>query len=214
MILAQWENSHRNIAFSLLTVPLIFITPAILNRQDPFHITGRILTPVAVILAGGVVLKSAGKIEELQPQIEKVKTQQMNFLGHGLGTEVYLQQQQNTLLAAKRVMELTEAIDPEIPQFPPEPETGKTLINKELPDLQPSGNLSPGNSETSGNSAIATLEASFPQQELDVISRAISEGFTDTQIVTDIMGCKGRQYQSGKERLFQIKKYLGVQNDN
>jgi len=210
LISSQWGNYHRNIAISVATIPLIFITPSILNRQDPFHITGRVLTPIAVIIAGGVVLKSAGKIEELQPLIDKIKAQQINFLGHGLGTEVYVQQERNTLLAAKQVMELTQAIDPELAQVSPELEHPNSLVHQELGELDSSRT----NSErTARTSELATLESGISQQELDTVSRAISEGFTTSQIIKDILGYKGERYAAGKERLEQIKQQLGVEND-
>lgn len=211
LIISRWQRNCIIIAISACTVPLAFAAPSVLNRTDPFHVTGRSLAAIALMLGGGLIVKSACELERLQPQIEKIEAQKVAFLGQGLGAETYIQEETVGLLAANAVYELTNELDPELPQFTPGTETGNPLITNNFPVSETDGNSFPVNSVNSVNSEVSTLAVEISQQEMDTVSRAIYEGFNDTEIVTDIMGYKGRNYQAGKDKLKQIKKHLRVE---
>lgn len=211
LIISRWQKNHLIIAISACTIPLAFAAPSVLNRTDPFHITGRALTAIALMVGGGLVVKSACELERLQPQMDKIEAQKVNFLGQGLGAETYIEEERLGLLAANTVYELTNELDPELPQFTSETEIGNSLITNNFPVSETDGNLFPVNSVNSVNPEVSTLTVEISQQEMDTVSRAIYEGFNDTEIVTDIMGYKGRNYQAGKEKLMQIKKHLGLE---
>lgn len=212
LIISRWQKNCLIIAVSACTVPLAFAAPAVLNRTDPFQLTGRVLTAIALMVGGGLVVKSACELERLEPQMGKIEAQKVNFLGQGLGAESYVEEERLGLLAANTVYDLTNELDPELPEFTPETETGNPLTTGDFPVSEVDGNKFPVNSVNSVNSEVATLVVEVSQQELDIVSRAIAEGFTDTQIVEEVMGYKGRNYQEGKEKLKQIKKYLGVES--
>lgn len=209
LIIARWKKYHLIIAISACTVPLAFVAPSVLNRSDPFHITGRTVAAISLIIGGGLVVKSAGELENLQPQIDKIKNQQIKFLGHGLGAEIYIQEEELNLLAANKVYELENELDPELPQVSPELEPRTALVHKELSELEPNRTNSERTTLTAEPPA---PETQISQQQIDIVSRAISEGFTDSEIIKDILHCKGAKYAAGKQLLEQIKEHLGANN--
>lgn len=211
LITANWQKHHRIIAISALTVPIAFAAPSVLNRHDPFHITGRVVTAISLMIGGALVVKSAGELENLQPQIEKIKAQQMNFLGHGLGAEFYIEEEKLNLLAANTVYELENELDPEVNQLTPEVEvrspstTGN--FSTSTPVVSNSEVAVVSNSEVAENSI-------FTQEQLTLVSRAITEDFSNTQIIEDILGYKGSKFKQGKQILEQIKKHLGANSND
>lgn len=203
LTLIQWRNLHLRLGLAAATIPLIFIAPSILNRTSQLHIMGRIITPVVAVIAGGVILKTAEEIETLEPLIETIHNQKLALLKHGLNTEVYQQTKFNALNAGKSVLELTESLEPpQTAKVTAEPTPEEPPSSKEYRDSEPNGNQL---SVTDGTTDIS-------QQELDIVSRALDEGFSDSAIVKEILGYVGRKFDKGKERLAAIKKQLGVES--
>ena len=107
-------------------------------------------------------------------------------------------------------MELTQAIDPEVNQLIPEAEARSPLTTD---------NFSTSTSVVSSPEVAVVSkpdldeDSIFTRQQLDLVSRGISEGFSNTQIIEDILGYKGARFKQGKELLILIKQHLGVEND-
>lgn len=201
LTLIKWRTLHLKLGLAAATIPLVFITPSILGRNNPVHVAGRIITPVVTIIAGGVILKSAGEIDTLAPLVELIESQNLALLKHGLNSQTYVQTKTNTLYAAKTVMQLSESLEPEtIAEFSPETIPEKAIISNGFPVLENDPEKLPVNPEIN----------EFPQQELNEVSRAITEGHTDSSIVTEILGYTGRRYAEGKARLNAIKQHLGL----
>ena len=204
LTLIRWRTLHLQLGIAAATIPLIFISPSLLGRYNPVHITGRIITPLITIIAGGVILKSVGEMETLAPLVELIESQNLALLKHGLNSQTYVENKSSSLYAAKTVMQLLESLEPEtIAEVTPEPITEEVPSFNEFPDSEPSGNQL---SVTDGTTDIT-------QQELDIVNRALQEGFSDSVIIKEILGYTGRKFDRGKERLLLIKKQLGVDNE-
>lgn len=201
LTLIKWRTLHLQIGIAFTTIPLIFIAPSILGRNNPIHVAGRIITPIVTIIAGGVILKSAGEIETLAPLVELIESQNLALLKHGLNSQTYVQTKTNSLYAASEVMRLSESLEPE--------QTIEVHPERTAVELPSSGELQV--SERTSNELSRTPElAEFTQQELEAVSYALQEGFTDSDIIKTTLGCTGAKYAKGKEVLNAIKKQLGL----
>lgn len=203
LTLIKWRTLHLQIGIAFTTIPLVFIAPSILGRHNPVHIAGRIITPLVTIIAGGVILKSAGEIETLAPLVELIESQNLALLKHGLNSQTYVQNKTSTLYAAKTIMQLSESLEPEVStELTPEVSAEEVPTTKHFPV-----------SEVSVSEiAVSNVSTEITQQELDTVSRAIAEDFSDSVIVEQILGYKGRNFAKGKEKLALIKKQLGAES--
>ena len=201
LTLIRWRTLHLQLGIAAATIPLIFISPSLLGRYNPVHITGRIITPLITIIAGGVILKSVGEMETLAPLVELIESQNLALLKHGLNSQTYVENKSSSLYAAKTVMQLLESLEPE-----PTVEVQEERTAVQLPS---SGQLQV--SERTPNELLRTEELpEFTQQELESVSYALAEGFTDSEIIKNTLGCSGSKYAKGKEVLSAIKKQLGL----
>lgn len=201
LTLIKWRTLHLQIAVAATTIPLIFIAPSVLGKNNPVHVALRIITPVAAIIAGGVILKSAGEIETIEPLVRLVENQNLALLKHGLNSQTYVATKTNTLYAAQSVMQLSESLEPE--------QTIEVLGERTESELPSSEELQV--SELTPNDLQRTAETpEFTQQELVAVSYALHEGFPDSEIIKNTLGCTGGKYAKGKQLLESIKKHLGV----
>ena len=201
LTLIRWRTLHLQLGLAAATIPLIFIAPSILGRSNPVHIAGRIITPIVTIIAGAVILKSTGEIETLVPLVELIENQNLALLKNGLNSQTYVQTKTNTLYAAKTIMQLSESLEPE--------QTTEVQEERTAVELPSSGELQV--SERTSNELPRTVELpEFTQQELEAVYYALQEGFSDSEIIKNTLGCTGSKYAGGKEKLALIKKHLEV----
>lgn len=201
LTLIKWRTLHLQLGLAAATIPLIFVVPSLLNRTNPVHVAGRIITPIVTIIAGGIILKNSSEITTLSPLVELIESQNLALLKHGLNSQTYVQTKTNTLHAAKTVMQLTESLEPE--------QTKEVQEEQTAVELPSSGALQV--SERTPNELSRTEELpEFTQQELEAVSYALQEGFTDSDIIKNTLGCTGSKYAKGKEVLNAIKKQLGL----
>jgi len=204
LTLIKWRTIHLHLGLAAATIPLVFIAPSLLGRNNPIHIAGRIITPIVTIIAGGIILKSVGEIETLAPLVDLIENQNLTLLKNGLNSQTYVQTKTNTLYAARTVMQLSESLEPEVStELPAVVSTEEVPTTKHLPDLEVSVS----------EITVSDVSNNISQQELDTVSRAITEGLSDSVIVEQILGYKGRNFAKGKEKLGLIKQRLGVEND-
>jgi hypothetical protein len=202
LTLIKWRTLHLQLGVAAATIPLIFIVPSLLGRNNPVHVAGRIITPVVTILAGGLILKSAGEIETLAPLVNLIESQNLALLKHGLNSQTYVETKSNTLYAAKTVMQLTESLEPEVStELPLEVSAEEVPTSKDFPVSEVSV------SEIS----VSDVSTEITQQQLGLVSRAILEELSDTVIIEKVLGYGGRHFAKGKEILTAIKKQLGLE---
>lgn len=202
LTLIKWRTLHLQIGIAAATIPLIFIVPSLVGRNNPVHIAGRIITPVVTILAGGLILKSAGEIETLTPLVNLIESQNLALLKHGLNSQTYVETKSNTLLAAKTVMQLTESLEPEVStELPLEVSAKEMPTSKDFPVSE----------VAVSEIAVSDVSAEITQQQLGLVSRAILEELSDTVIIEKVLGYGGRHFSKGKEILTAIKKQLGLE---
>lgn len=201
LTLIRWRTLHLQLGIAAATIPLIFISPSLLGRYNPVHITGRIITPLITIIAGGVILKSVGEMETLAPLVELIESQNLDLLKHGLNSQTYVQTKTNSLYAAKTVMQLSENLEPEVSA-----KLSLEVSSEEVPTTK----HFPVSEVSVSEITVSDVSDDITQQELDTVSRAIAEGLSDSVIVEQILGYKGRNFAKGKERLLLIKKQLGA----
>lgn len=201
LTLIRWRTLHLQLGIAAATIPLIFISPSLLGRYNPVHVTGRIITPLITIIAGGVILKSVGEMETLAPLVELIESQNLALLKHGLNSQTYVQTKTNSLYAAKTVMQLSENLEPEV--------STKLSLEVSSEEVPPTKHF-PVSEVSVSEITVSDVSDDITQQELDTVSRAIAEGLSDSVIVEQILGYKGRNFAKGKERLLSIKKQLGA----
>lgn len=202
LTLIKWRNLHLQLGLAAATVPLIFVAPSVLGKNNPVHIFGRIITPIVTIISGGVILKNAGEIDTLSPLVELIESQRLALLKHGLNSQTYVETKSNALHAAKTVMQLSESLEPE--------QTVEVQEERTAVELPSSGELQV--SERSSNELSRTNELpEFTLQELEDVLYALQEGFSDSDIIKQTLGCTGGKYAGGKDKLSAIKKHLELE---
>jgi hypothetical protein len=85
----------------------------------------------------------------------------------------------------------------------------EAVLNPELLEPSDDGGYTARNSEVTGGTDSVT------DDEVDEVLDAIKDGVSESKIIKDMMGFKGRQYSQGKKILEQLKKdhadYLEVE---
>ena len=158
------------------------IVPFVATEKDKLsHQLFRYSSLILSLSCGSLGLFCGVKLEKDNNLHQATLKSQNNVRFHGLATEQYLEEQRLELLAKYQLQEFQQTLYPITPE---------TLINQEVTELQlPENELVDHNLVTS-------------------VTHAINNGLSDSKIIKEILGMKGRNYKEGKALLSQIKEQI------
>jgi len=192
-----WTTYHVvGICSCLIGISVWFSTPFFtrnvrVNRQ---HQVFR-WASIGIGLGSGVgALSSSLILASLEPKIKALNKSEMARFRHGVASELWMAQQTNSAIALSVTSERKSSL-------------GVTALElRNSPELESSGD------SVTEPLPPETLRVTRNETELtasnETIITALNDGLPDSEIIKNVMGFTGRNYQKGKARLDEIKAQL------
>lgn len=207
----NWKTHHLINIFLLTTsLPFWFFTPFLTRdvNVNNWHKFFRFTSIGYAILASSTSLYLTTQLAKTKPKIDAINKREQAEFKHSLASDLFLAQGTNTAIAQYLLTDRTTSLtsqsvsDPEVTL---EADTtvldGGTSITSQTPEV--------GTSDlpVSGSQVEVTLSQEA-QEFLEAVLDGLEDGYTDTQIIEQLMGFKGRSYKKGKKVLSEIKHFL------
>lgn len=170
---------------------LILATPffAPNPKQNNWHLGFRWTSLGLGFCASIVGLKCSDKLQHLKPKIDSLNEQEKREFTFDASSHLKLAQLRNLGIVQMMMGEVNQA-----------KLQADAVLNPEL--LEPSDD----SGYSSRNSEVTDGTGSVTDDEIDEVLDAIKDGVSESKIIKDMMGFKGRQYSQGKQILEQLKK--------
>lgn len=207
-----WNIYHIvNLIAICSAVPFWFFTPFLSRDIDNnnWHKFFRGFSIAYGLTASGAVLIISNELTRLKPKIDALNKRETAEFKHGLASDLFLAQGRNTAIAQLLLSDFTSgggsgaevAYQDDTTAY--EVETSGT-----------SGKAEVGTSITSVSGSRAEMGLSAKAENFfDLVNDALRDGYSDTKIIEDLLGFKGRSYKQGKAILAEIKQFLDLQDD-
>lgn len=211
----NWKTYHLINIFLLTTsLPFWFFTPFLTRNPElnGWHKFFRFTSISYAILASSTSLYLTTKLGEIKPKIDAIKKREQAEFKHSLASDLFLAQGTNTAIAqyllTDRATSLTSqgVSDSEVTL---EADTtvfdDETSLTSQTPEV--------GTSDLTGSGSKPETGLSVEAEEMfELVIDALEDGYSDTKIVEELMGYKGRSYKKGKNVLNEIKRFIELNN--
>lgn len=211
----NWKLNHCINLFLLTTsLPFWFFTPFLTRdvKVNGWHKFFRFGSITYAITASGTSLYLSTQLGKLKPKIDAISKREQAEFKHSLASDLYLAQSTNTAIAQYLLADRTTSLISD---------TGST------PEVTLEGDTTNYDTEISGAShtpetptTTLPVSGSKPETELsteaqemfEIVVDALEDGYSDTKIIQELMGYKGRSYTKGKMILNEIKRFIDLDN--
>ncbi|SKB14209.1 conserved hypothetical protein [Planktothrix sp. PCC 11201] len=207
----NWKTHHLiNLVLLTTSLPFWFFTPFLTRdvNANNWHKFFRFTSITYAILASGTSLYLTTKLGEIKPKIDAIKKREQAEFKHSLASDLFLAQGTNTAIAQYLLTDRTTSL------------TSQGVSDSEVTLDGDTTDFSEETSGTSQTPEVGTsdlpVRGSKPETGLSVeaeemfelVIDALEDGYSDTKIVEELMGYKGRNYKKGKMVLSEIKRFL------
>ena len=192
----------HNVAISIIPLATVavlatpFFTPN--PKQNHWHQTFRWSSLTLGFCASVIGLKCADRLQHLKPKIDSLNEQEKREFTFDASSHLKLAQLRNLGIVQMMMGEVNQA-----------KLQAEAVLNPELLEPADDSGYTARNSEVTGGTDSVT------DDEVDEVLDAIKDGVSESKIIKEMMGFKGRQYSQGKKILEQLKKdhadYLEVE---
>ena len=169
----------------ILATPFFTPNPKSNNWHQGFRWTSLSLGFVASIIG----LKCSDKLQHLKPKIDSLNEQEKREFTFDASSHLKLAQLRNLGIVQMMMGEVNQA-----------KLQADAVLNPEL--LEPADE----SSYNSRNSEVPDGTDPVTDDEIEEVLDAIKDGVSESKIIKEMMGFKGRQYSQGKQILEQLKK--------
>ena len=211
----NWKLNHVINLFLLTTsLPFWFFTPFLTRdvKVNGWHKFFRFSSITYAIVASGTSLYLTTKLGEIKPKIDAIKKREQAEFKHSLASDLYLAQSTNTAIAQYLLADRTTSLvsdtgsDPEVP-----PEGDTTVSDTEISDTSDNPENPVTTLPVNGNKTETGLSVEATEM-FEVVIDALEDGYSDTKIIQELMGYKGRSYTKGKMILNEIKRFIDLED--
>jgi len=211
----NWKLNHVINLFLLTTsLPFWFFTPFLTRdvKVNGWHKFFRFSSITYAIVASGTSLYLTTKLGEIKPKIDAISKREQAEFKHSLASDLYLAQSTNTAIAQYLLADRTTSLvsDPgNILEVTPEGDT--TDYDTEISDTSHSPKVPISDLPVSGSKPETGLSTEA-QEMFEIVVDALEDGYSDTKIIQELMGYKGRSYTKGKMILNEIKRFIDLED--
>jgi hypothetical protein len=207
----NWKTHHLINIFLLTTsLPFWFFTPFLTRdiNTNNWHKFFRFTSIGYAVLASSTSLYLTTQLAKTKPKIDAINKREQAEFKHSLASDLFLAQGTNTAIAqyllTDRATSLTSqgVSDPEVTL-----EADTTAFDDGTSHTSQTPEV--GTSITSQSGSKPEVGLSVEAEEMfELVVDALEDGYSDTKIVEELMGYKGRNYKKGKKVLSEIKQFL------
>ena len=215
-IKTSWSLIHGINIFALVTaVPFWFSTPFLTRNPEAngYHKFFRFASITYAIVASGTALYFSNQLGKLKPKLDALNKRELAEFKHTIASDLFLAQSTNSAIAQFLLSERSTSLTSQSgsnPEVTLEADTtvlgSKTSVSGSNPEVTTSI------TSVSGSQTEVTISQEA-QDFLELVIDGLEDGYSDTQIIEQLMGFKGRSYQKGKIILAEIKKALELVED-
>jgi len=211
----NWKLNHCINLFLLTTsLPFWFFTPFLTRdvTANNWHKFFRFSSITYAITASGTSLYLTTQLGKLKPKIDAISKREQAEFKHSLASDLYLAQSTNTAIAqyllADRTTSLTSdtGSDPEVT-----PAGDTTAFYRETSDTSDTPENPTSTLPVNGNKPETGLSVEASEM-FEIVVDALEDGYSDTKIIQELMGYKGRSYTKGKMILNEIKRFIDLED--
>lgn len=210
-----WKTHHLINLFLLTTsLPFWFFTPFLTRNvtANGWHKFFRFTSISYAIIASGTSLYLTTKLGELKPKIDAIKKREQAEFKHSIASDLYLAQGTNTAIAQYLLADRTTSL---ISDTGSNPEVtlseDTTVYDEEISGSTGSTGITANALPVNGSKTETELSAEA-QEMFEVVVDALEDGYSDTKIIQELMGYKGRSYAKGKVVLNEIKRFIDLED--
>lgn len=212
----NWKLLHSiNILTLITAVPFWFVTPFLTRNPElnSWHRFFRFSSISYAIVVGSSSLYCSNKLGKIKPKIDAMNKREIAEFKHTIASDLFLAQGTNSAIAQFILTERSTSLtsqDGRNPEVTLEADTtvlgSKTSVSGSSPEITTSA------TSVSGSQAEVTLSQEA-QDFFEAVMDGLEDGYSDSQIIEQLMGLKGRNYKRGKVILAEIKRALELTED-
>lgn len=208
----NWRLNHCINLFLLTTsLPFWFFTPFLTREitSNNWHKFFRFASISYAITASGTSLYLSTQLGKIKPKIDAINKREQAEFKHSLASDLYLAQSTNTAIAQYLLTDRTTSLSSEnVTELEPLPERDGNENEEEVTELvtapEPKGYTVTGTRNQSYDTELSPLAEEY----IDAVMDALEDGLSDTKIIKEVLQFNGRNYQTGKKILAEIKRFL------
>ena len=211
----NWKLLHAiNIIALTTAIPMWFVTPFL--TRDPelnsWHRFFRFSSISYAIVVGSSSLYCSNKLGKIKPKIDAMNKREIAEFKHTIASDLFLAQGTNSAIAQFILTERSTSLTSQDGSYPEVTLEGDTTVL--------GSKTSVSGSSTEVTTSIASVSGSKTETELsteaqemfEIVVDALEDGYSDTKIIQELMGYKGRSYGKGKTVLNEIKRFIDLGN--
>jgi len=196
------------------SLPFWFFTPFLTRdvTANNWHKFFRFSSITYAITASGTSLYLTTQLGKLKPKIDAISKREQAEFKHSLASDLYLAQSTNTAIAQYLLTDRTTSLtsdtgsDPEVT-----PEGDTTAFYRETSDTSDTPENPTSTLPVNGNKPETGLSVEASEM-FEIVVDALEDGYSDTKIIQELMGYKGRSYTKGKMILNEIKRFIDLED--
>ncbi|WP_254174561.1 hypothetical protein [Planktothrix pseudagardhii] len=211
----NWKLNHIINLFLLTTsLPFWFFTPFLTRdvNANNWHKFFRFSSITYAIVASGTSLYLTTQLGKLKPKIDAINKREQAEFKHSLASDLFLAQSTNTAIAqyliADRATSLTSDTgnNPEVTLS-----EDTTAYGEEISDTSHNPEITTTTLPVNGSKSETGLSVEAAEM-FEIVIDALEDGYSDTKIIQELMGYKGRSYSKGKNVLNEIKRFIDLED--
>jgi len=211
----NWKLNHCINLFLLTTsLPLWFFTPFLTREvnSNGWHKFFRFTSISYAIIASGTSLYLTTQLGKLKPKIDAINKREQAEFKHSLASDLYLAQSTNTAIAQYLLTDRTTSLASDTGSTPEVALSEDTTVyDEEISGSTGSTGITANALPVNGSKTETELSAEA-QEMFEVVVDALEDGYSDTKIIQELMGYKGRSYAKGKMVLNEIKRFIDLED--
>lgn len=199
----QWMLMNSIALFAIVTgVTVWFSTPFFTrDRDNEWHRRLRYLSISYALLSGTIALACSNVLASSRSEYEALIKAEKARRKHAIASELYLAQKTNTAIAqaliGHRQQELgLQPVTVETEESQEVPESSESSVDREHKKL-------PGTGTGTG-----TTEPEITLELVERVAISLADNRPDSEIIKNVIGMSGRNYQQGKIILDRIKRII------
>lgn len=215
-IKTSYQLMHGINIFALVTaVPLWFSTPFLTRSPEAngYHKFFRFASISYAIVASGTSLFFSNQLGKLKPKLDALNKRELAEFKHTIASDLYLAQGTNSAIVQFLLSERSTSLTSDDGNYlEVTPEANTTVSGSKVSGNGSTPEITISATSVNGNNAEVPLSQEA-QDFFEAVMDGLEDGYSDTQIIQELMGFKGRSYQKGKVVLAEIKKALELTED-
>jgi hypothetical protein len=207
----NWKTHHLINIFLLTTsLPFWFFTPFLTRdiNSNTWYKFFRFTSIGYAVLASSTSLYLTTQLAKMKPKIDAINKREQAEFKHSLASDLFLAQGTNTAIAKYLLTDRTTSLTSDgVSDSEVTLEADTTAFDNEASITSQHTEVGTSDLPVSGSKPEVGLSTEA-EEMYELVIDALEDGYSDTKIVEELMGYKGRNYKKGKKVLSEIKRFL------